>query len=415
MRQLLSLTTSPTDSSSTPVLPTSQSPPLTGLEAQSSSPAHRPCTPLSMSYDSRDPSPLVESLKLSPASDASFRQQSPRFEAPSPVVQSQPAAHGPTSADLFDLFSSDSPPPLPRQIRSRSASSSSSTSDQDRTIYLSEPDNDSPVAGPSRSRKSTTESQASGRRRHSPSVSASTSHSRQIYSADVKPDLASLEIMEDVKPTINIPTTTPSSKPRRRAFLEFLDTVAKAESEPEDEYEYHLDESEGSLKDFIVDDDEVSYISDLEGSLGGLESEEEDSDVVEVKADPEADSDADSDVMIEEAVSHPKIGRASGLDFLEEFYESDREVSDVDGESDDLSKLIDHLTIVGKPEKGKSKAKKAIKAPKWAIERVRIAQEVFDDLDKRVFDGQLGPNGAGAKIIWNKRLLTTAGTAQRKR
>jgi len=231
----------------------------------------------------------------------------------------------------------------------------------------------------------------------------------------VKLDLASLENLEEVKPIINMPTTTPSYKPRRRAFLEFLDTVAKANSEPEDDYEYHLDESEGSLKDFIVDDDEVSFISGSEGSLGGLESEEEDSDVVEVKADPEADSDADSDVMIEEAVSHPKIGRVSGLDFLEEFYESDQEVSDVDGEVDDLLYTTGDLTIAGKPEKGKSKPKKATKAPKWGIERVRIAQEVFDDLDKRVFDGQLGPNGAGAKIIWNKRLLTTAGTAQRKR
>jgi hypothetical protein len=366
-----------------------------------------------MSHDSPDASPLVESLELSPASEGSFSQQPPRYQAASSVIQSQPAAHPPTSADLFDLFSSDSPPPPPRSMRSPSASSSSSHGDQ--AAYLSEFDNDSPVAGPSRSRKSTTESQASGRRRHSPSVSASPSDDGQIYSADVKPDLASLEIPEDVWPTINIPTTTPSSKPRRRAFLEFLNTVAKADSEPEDDYEYHLDESEGSLKDFIVDDDEVSYISDSEGSLGGLESEEEDSDVVEVKADPEADSDADSDVMIEEAVSHPKIGRASGLDFLEEFYESDREVSDVDGDSDGLSKAIDKLTIIGKPEKGKAKAKKATKAPKWATERVRIAQEVFDDLDKRVFDGQLGPNGAGAKIIWNKRLLTTAGTAQRKR
>jgi len=235
------------------------------------------------------------------------------------------------------------------------------------------------------------------------------------HSPDVKPDLAALAIMEDVKPMINISTTTPSSKPRRRAFLEFLDTVAKAESEPEDEYEYHLNESEGSLKDFIVDDDEVSYISDSEGSLREFDSEEEDSDIVEIKADPEADSDADSEMMIEEAVSHPKIGRVSGLDFLENFYQSDQEASEVDNDTDNLLDAIDDLTIAGKPEKGKGKAKKATKAPKWAIERVRIAQEVFDDLDKRVFDGRLGPDGAGAKIIWNKRLLTTAGTAQRKR
>jgi len=239
-----------------------------------------------------------------------------------------------------------------------------------------------------------------------------------VKHTDVKPDLYSLQIT-DVKPTIDkLPTTTPTSKPRRRAFLEFLDTVAK-EDEPEDEYEYHLDESEGSLKDFIVDDDEVSFLSDSEGShRERFESEEENSDIVELKVDRPTqidDSDADSDILIEEAVSHPKIGRVSGLNFLE-FEESDQDLPDVESDTEDLLDAVDDLTIVGRPAgKGKATAKKGVKTPKWAIERVRIAQEVFDDLDKRVFDGQLGPDGAGAKIIWNKRLLTTAGTAQRKR
>lgn len=47
----------------------------------------------------------------------------------------------------------------------------------------------------------------------------------------------------------------------------------------------------------------------------------------------------------------------------------------------------------------------------WEQDRVRIAQDVFDDLDKRVFERKLGRHGAGATIEWSKRLLTTAGTA----
>ncbi|GFZ52057.1 hypothetical protein JCM24511_09829 [Saitozyma sp. JCM 24511] len=47
----------------------------------------------------------------------------------------------------------------------------------------------------------------------------------------------------------------------------------------------------------------------------------------------------------------------------------------------------------------------------WEQDRVRIAQDVFDDLDKRVFERKLGRHGASATIEWSKRLLTTAGTA----
>jgi hypothetical protein len=279
------------------------------------------------------------------------------------------------------------------------------------------------MVGPSRSRFHPKRDQPREHQRQpkfepiSPSGSSAGAHAQL---EDEKPDTSAPQAMDDVKPVIgDLSHATPISRPRRRAFLEFLDTVAKADSEPEDDYEYHLDESEGSLKDFIVDDDEVSYISDSEGSGRAVESEEEDSDIVEVKVDRTvytSDADDDSDIMIEEAVSHPKIGRVSGLDFLNDLEYGDLEVSASEPEQDDLLNAIDNLTIAGKAAgKGTAKPKKAVKGPKWAVERVRIAQEVFDDLDRRVFGGQLGPDGAGAKIIWNKRLLTTAGTAQRKR
>jgi hypothetical protein len=205
------------------------------------------------------------------------------------------------------------------------------------------------------------------------------------------------------------------SRPRRRAFLDFLDTVAKADDLTEDEYEYDLDnESEGSLRDFLVGDDEIEYLSDSSGERDMM-SEAEDSDIVEVKVDRSIDlSGDDSDIMVEEAVSHPKIGKASGLAFLDEFDESDLEEGN---DEEDLLDAINDLAIAGPSvsKKDKARGKRGVKAPKWAVERVRLAQDVFDDLDKRVFEGKLGPAGAGAKIVWNKRLLTTAGTAQRKR
>lgn len=309
----------------------------------------------------------------------------------------------PTNAvDPFDLFSSDSPPPQVRQPRSSYASSSGQGDPVDND--QSDGECGSPTAGPSRSRSHSRSSYDA-----SPEAGRPTTLRNKTATRDIKP---SLEILEDIKPAIaSLPTATPS-KPRRRAFLDFLETVATAESDPEDAYE--LNESEGSLKDFIVDDDQVSYLSDSEGGMRETMSEEEDSDIVEVKVDRSHvyDSDGDSDVMVEEAVSHPKIGKAAGLDFLDDFEDSDQDV--VEREESDLLDAVDKLTIATPSTKAK-KGKKVAKAPKWAEERVRIAQEVFDDLDRRVFDNQLGVRGAGAKIIWNKRLLTTAGTAQRKR
>lgn len=232
------------------------------------------------------------------------------------------------------------------------------------------------------------------------------------------------------------PTQTPARQ-RRRAFLDFLDNVAKTDDVSEDNYGFDPkdddEESLGSLRDFIVDDDEITYLSDSSGIEHDMMSEAEDSDIIEVKPVVKGHrsidlSDADSDIMVEEAVSHPKIGKGAGLGFLREFHDSDSDEDEKirripSGIEDDLLDAIDDLAIGETPatanEKSKVKPKakgiKGAKTPKWAIQRVQLAQEVFEDLDKRVFDSKLGPKGAGAKIIWNKRLLTTAGTAQRKR
>ena len=229
---------------------------------------------------------------------------------------------------------------------------------------------------------------------------------------------------------------------KRRAFLDFLAKVDGAESEEEEAYQNDLSGSMGSLRDFIVDDDdEVDYQSGISGD--DVDSEMDDaSDAVAVDRKPKLDMasdvevdeatshvpktelldlDSDSDIAIvkEEVVSRPRSAEATKPTIFAEFIDSDDdednlvEASDVD---DILSSAIDKLDLeTGGSSRTRTKGKKAIKSPKWALERVRIAQEVFDDLDKRVFDSRLGDKGAGATIVWNKRLLTTAGTAHRKK
>lgn len=233
-------------------------------------------------------------------------------------------------------------------------------------------------------------------------------------------------------------TQTPG---KRRAFLDFLAKVDGDESEDEEGiYDHDLSGSMGSLRDFIADDDEVDYQSGDNGT--GLDSDIEScaSDdngatrmpKFELNSDGEiyeatthapkierdgSGSDSDIEIVEEEAISRPKAGASAKPTLLAEFIDSDDddilETSDVD---DDLLSAVDKLHLEAKvSSSSKTKGKKPTKAPKWAMERVRIAQEVFDDLDKRVFEGRLGESGAGAKIVWNKRLLTTAGTAHRKK
>lgn len=52
---------------------------------------------------------------------------------------------------------------------------------------------------------------------------------------------------------------------------------------------------------------------------------------------------------------------------------------------------------------------------KWVLDRAQIAQAIFDELDRKVFEHKLGPKGAGTRLEWNNRLLTTAGQAHSKR
>lgn len=51
----------------------------------------------------------------------------------------------------------------------------------------------------------------------------------------------------------------------------------------------------------------------------------------------------------------------------------------------------------------------------WETYRVKVAQELFDELDRDVFDRKLGAAGAGATLEWSAHLRTSAGNANRKR
>lgn len=164
------------------------------------------------------------------------------------------------------------------------------------------------------------------------------------------------------KPKPKVKTTTP------RRVLKFLDTMAMADDDSEEE----PDDSIGSLRDFIVDDDEIEYASDAsEGDREyfGNGSECSDSSV--------------------EIVSRPKPITKPSRTLLD----------------------ITNLTLDSPPSSPEPVVPTKLKPGKWAIERVRLAEEVFNDLDKRVFESKLGNRGAGAKLEWSKRLLTTAGTA----
>ena len=167
------------------------------------------------------------------------------------------------------------------------------------------------------------------------------------------------------------------------------------ESEEEEYGEYdlvkHYDESSGSLKDFIVDDSEDSE-----------EDEEDDGHQHRYPSDEEAVISDIEEVDVE--------GHDYGVEAI------------VQGKPRHQNLVLPDLSSLNikdsPPPNRKSKPRKPIspslpqpntKRDKqaWEWERARIAQEVFTDLDRRVFEGRLND----AKMEWSKRLLTTAGQA----
>lgn len=353
----------------------------------------------------------------------------------------------------FGLFSDDSPP-TKREVRSpvwastpspirhelsQSPAQSVTTPPKPKLNLFS--DDSPPSKRPAWSPAPSSSSQRSQRDPSiSPAVSSSSRHSARNRRAP-SPSLHRAAAVPQI-PTSHAGPSARKTPAKRRAFLDFLAKVDASDEEDDYQYDDNSSESLGSLRDFIVDDDdEVDYQSDDGGEHSGSNEDSYTSDVREVPRrptiqldlDPELDlSDAndvdcssetdlavDSDIEIaeHEMTAHPKAKASTTPSFLDYYIDSEEDESLETTEiGDELSAAIGGLTLESNGTKSSnSRVKKPVKGPKWALERVRIAQEVFEDLDRRVFEGRLGVAGAGARIVWNKRLLTTAGTAHRKK
>ncbi|ORY21367.1 SprT-like family-domain-containing protein [Naematelia encephala] len=214
----------------------------------------------------------------------------------------------------------------------------------------------------------------------------------------------------------------------------------------EEEYDVtkHYDDSLGSLRDFIVDDDDEDEYDEEDGEDGDeeLESEDEwrrkkddnrrkrlvdpfrgrsrlgsgeniassgyDGEVITSDDIGEEDEDEVDDDLEVRKTNHP--GVSQDRDRLV-FPDLEKLLLISDSESEASSSPS---VPIYRPKKSASKREYASAKTlgrRWEAARVKIALEVFRDLDERVFGSQLGPEGFNAKIEWCKRLLTTAGTA----
>lgn len=159
----------------------------------------------------------------------------------------------------------------------------------------------------------------------------------------------------------------------------------------EHSFEEAADDTYGSLKDFIVDDDDLSDYGeneciDMRGSRGSpielMDSEDEDEDAGVIRFSPTPGP-----------LALPDIGELN-LD-----------------DSDDEAILAPRKQIVPPPRASSTQWSKK----EWTSRREVIANNLFAELDAKVFDSRLGAKGAGAYVEWNNRLLTTAGTAHKSR
>lgn len=164
---------------------------------------------------------------------------------------------------------------------------------------------------------------------------------------------------------LSVPTSS------HRASVTLCDSDSEGDDDVEEEetvYDIakHYDESYGSLRDFIVDDDDDEYDT---GGIDSGTSGEDDGDCHPRRQDPPG--------------RRPALA-SSGLETLS---------------------LDD--SPPSKPSLNKAKSGTKQSRREWEAEREQIGADIFTDLDQRVFGGRL----RGSKIEWGNRLLTTAGTA----
>ncbi|EIW68420.1 hypothetical protein TREMEDRAFT_63589 [Tremella mesenterica DSM 1558] len=181
-------------------------------------------------------------------------------------------------------------------------------------------------------------------------------------------------------------------------------------------------ESLGSLRDFIVDDDVIEYASssdELESppprrkGKGGS-SRRPVREVIDLVDDSDDDV-PPSFLEYNSAVKEEEEGEEDETEDI--LYYSPPPKKTIEVDLPDLSSL----TIDDTPPKSKkhnlpeSQSSKKPGRRAWPSEREGIARKLFKELDKKVFDSRLGPDGADAQIEWNKRLLKTAGQAHTTR
>lgn len=280
-------------------------------------------------------------------------------------------------------------------------------------------------------------------------------------------------------PVLSTPRRTPrrpAAFSARKQVRQYLDVYAAGlsrrygddDDEADDERkkgeaswrEKYYDDSLGSLEDFIVpddyessgasdgsaDEDDAEGDSDIEEVNGGVAHSDEDEDDVEeiiplespvkrgtkstkpivptnstepakpAKPTPAATETEHEDDHLLHFSPPPRLLNLPDLGtlILDSDSDSDSAPQDDDDDVNEIIPLPQPKTprrTAKPPPKTKTPSKKA-----WASERIAIAQGIFDELDRDVFDHKLGKSegGAGATLEWNNRLLTTAGTANSK-
>ncbi len=218
-----------------------------------------------------------------------------------------------------------------------------------------------------------------------------------------------LEIDNDCPPQARSgvrPRALPRTAPRRgrQPVSRFIADTAAASDSEDDGYS---DDSMGSLRDFIVDDEESDAYSEEEASPPRR-------DTGKIKPARMAEKEwLDSDIVLQ--YSPPprlkKIASASctpGLTAL-------REVISIDDSSDEEPSRRpppQRKNEAAQPPETPGKQSRSAKRG-WAARREVIVDALMAELDESVFRGELVKEH-GIKARWNVKLLTTAGRAHWK-
>nr|ODN94420.1 hypothetical protein L204_04551 [Cryptococcus depauperatus CBS 7855] len=216
------------------------------------------------------------------------------------------------------------------------------------------------------------------------------------------------------------PSTSTASRKAKMEIKQVIDLTTSDDDEELSENQgvgaktyYDFDDSYGSLKDFIVDDSDGDNYTEASSTsqddsnddafdlISGLRTIEK---VLDSSGEEERTMEKEWDAHNNDILHYSPPRRPLVLPNFEALAIASGSSSDSNSEPP-LNKKFRQVKTPSKSLAGFSKKE-------WASVRVKIAQTVFDDLDTRVFESKLGTKGVGARIMWNNRLLTTAGMAR---